>query len=261
MTTQKQRSFQRPLTWAFVCGVVAFVFGAFAQDWLLADATPMSFLVGFITAPTAFMIGIVLGVLSELSGLKASTDRMLLLFAIPIMAVATLLLVIFRYTEFSPEAYLVEAEITGCEKPQDVIEEKNGYWRDQIAENRRRGGRNPRPDWQQDVPRMLRETPGLVLSLHVVQESAVRIHRWRWGDVWLKADPWTTVDQTKKVFAHGDAGLGTSCDQIAQGKAGFWALNWEQSEGFPPEALPEFLSLYVIKPVPAEYERFLPATR
>lgn len=251
----------RPLIWGFLLGVVGLAFGAIGQDLLLSDTGAVGPLLGIVIAPKAFLIGAGLGLLSALFRLSARRNRVSLLVAVPASAFVTLGVVVVKYTEFPAELHLVEAQIIGCEKPEDVVDDAMRHWIGVIVDSRRQGSLSPRPNWQQDVPRMLRETPGLVLSLHVVQESAVRIHRWRWGDVWLKADPWTTVDQTKKVFAHGDAGLGTSCDQIAQGKAGFWALNWEQSAGFPPDALPEFLSLYVIKPVPAEYERFLPATR
>lgn len=259
MSTQKQRSFKRPLTWAFVFGAVGFVFAGIAPNWLLAEATTGHVLSGFLIAPFMLAVGLALGILSELLRFKELTDRRLLLTAASLAAAIILAFAAFTYTSGSPDV-LIEAYITGCEDPQHLIGERIRHWENVVAKSERHGAPY-RANWQQGVPAMLRETPGAVLSLRVVRQSAVHTHRWRWGDPWFTADSWTPVDQTKKVFAHGDTGLWASCDQLIGAKARFWMLDWEKSEGVPPTELPEFLMLYVVKPVPAEYERFLPATR
>ena len=217
------------------------------QSLLLAEMGTAAPLIGIIIAPIGFVVGALLGGLSVLIHLNTKQNLLFLATAVMIGSIGTLYLTVSEYRE---TIRLVDAEIVACEPVDKLLASQTKMWSEVTR---------VRPNWEQDIPSMVRAEPGAVLTLRIYQEAWVREQKWRWGGISKRVDNWKDVNETKQVFAHvADPISSSPCERFVISERKFSALVYEPSEPTPPEKLPAFLWLRVLQPVPPEYIRFIP---
>lgn len=247
----------RTFTWAIVLGFVGFIFGASGQNLLLAEPGNLGPLLGIlVTGPMGFVLGALLGGLSAF--FRLSARRNLILLVIVVIAVSIVSLY-WSLPAYRPKAWLVDAEIVNCEQVDQLLASQTKKWSEWVAREVREGHRNPRPNWEQEIPDMLRAQPGAVLTIRIYQEAWIRELKWRWGGISQRVDDWQSVNETKQVFAATTDPVPRSpCERFVIGERRFSALVWEHSNVEPPSKLADFLWLYVLQQVPPEYIRYIP---
>jgi hypothetical protein len=228
------------------------------QSLFLAQMDNAAPVLGIIIGPIGFALGAFLGALSTRYHLSTRQNLLFLAIAATVVSVGTLYLAVFGYKE---TIKLVDAEIVGCEQVDKLLASQTRMWSEAPAVNRaiRERYRDARPNWQQEIPDMLRARPGAVLTIRIYQEAWVREQKWRWGGISQKVDNWKTTNETQQVFAHvADPGPNSVCEPFTVGERRYSALVYEPSYGTPPATLPAFLWLYVLQQVPSEYVRYIP---
>jgi hypothetical protein len=243
----------RYLVWAFTLGAVGLVCGYSGQFWLLKTGDSLGPMLGIIlTGPAGFILGIVLGGLSSKYQLNAWRNVLFLAIAILVVGVGSLYLTV---SDYHPVIQLVDAEIIGCETPDKLLVDQTKYWSEAQ-------GTPNRPNWQQELPEMVRTQPGAVLTLRIHRETQVRQQHWRWGEVSTKVDRWKNTNETKKAFGASTSSDSHSlCGQFTVGARHYSSLAWEEFDLIPPEKLSSFLWLPVLQQVPAAYISYLPNDR
>lgn len=254
----RPKSAARTYIWAIVLGFVGFIFGYFGQPLLLADPSAVASVIGSISLGLiGLFVGVLLGELS--TRLHLSTRQNLLFLAIAVLAgtVGTLCLMVSKYR---PDVWLVDAEIVGCERVDRLLASQTKMWSEVVV--RPDNIRSARPNWEQEIPDMLRAQPGAVLTMRIYQEAWVREQRWSWGGISKRVDDWKSANEIKQVFAAVTGPMPRSpCERFTIGERRFSALVWEKSNLTPPEKLPKFMRLPVLQEVPPEYVRFLPKSK
>lgn len=242
----------RPFIWAIVLGFFGLICGFFGAGLLLADMGSAAPLLGIIVVGPIAFLGVLLGGLSALLRLSTRQNLVFLSIAVTTVTVGTLYLAV---SEYKRTIWLVDAEIVGCEQVAQLLASKTKMWSEVAA----RPIANARPNWEQEIPEMLRAQPGAVLTMRIYQAAWVREQRWSWGGISQRADDWRSVSETKQVFAAiADPVPRSPCERFVVGERGFSAVAWEKSNSTPPEKLSRFLWLGVIQRVPPEYVRYLP---
>jgi hypothetical protein len=242
----------RPFIWAVVLGFFGFICGFFGAGLLLADMGSAAPLLGIVVVGPIAFLGVLLGELSALLRLSTRQNLVFLAIVMTAVSVGTLYLAV---SEYDQTIRLVEAEIVNCEKVDQLLTSQAKMWSGVVA----RPHTNARPNWEQEIPDMLRAQPGVVLTMRIYQEAWVREQRWRWGGVSQRVDDWKSVNETKQVFAAiADPVPHSPCERFTIGERRFSAVAWEKSNNTPPEKLSRFLWLGVIQQVPPEYVRYIP---
>lgn len=248
----RQVSFARMIIWTITLGLVGFICGSMGQSLLLAEMDNAAPVIGLFTGPIGLFVGAFLGALSTRFQLSPRQNLLSLVISLIIGSVGTLYLTV---SEFTPTIQLVDAEIVGCESVDKRLVSQTKMWSEVAA----RPHTNARPNWEQEIPDMLRAQPGVVLTMRIYQEAWVREQRWRWGGVSQRVDDWLSANETKQVFAAiAEPVSHLPCESFTIGERRFSALVWEKSNPTPPATLPAFLWLYVLQQVPPEYIRYIP---
>jgi hypothetical protein len=251
----------RTYVWVILLGLVGFYFGYNGQFLLLkktAISNTAPLLGIFLTGPLGLFLGLLLGTLSTRLQLNAKQNLISLAIAVVLGSVGTLYLAV---GEFNETVRLVDAEILGCKKIDNLLESQTKMWSEAPAVIRAMKERRPdaRLNWEQEIPNMVRDQPGVILTIYIYHEAWVREQKWRWGGVSKKVDNWKSSSETQQVFAPiAEPAPPLPCERFVIGERKFSALVYERSYGTPPATLPAFLWLYVFKPVPPEYVRYIP---
>jgi hypothetical protein len=94
---------------------------------------------------------------------------------------------------------------------------------------------------------MVRETPGVVVELHVARTNVIVQHRKPWNAGAVSALGWNRMGDSRDYFGGG------TCDSYPRGKQVLLAPRGEGSGKWPPDDLPNFLGLQTLEAVPARY--------
>ena len=244
----------RPFIWAVALGFFGFICGFFGAGLLLADMGSAAPLLGIIVVGPIAFLGVLLGELSALLRLGARQNLVFLAIAVTAVSVGTLYLAV---SEYDQTIRLVEAEIVNCENVDQLLASKTKMWSEVVVRPTKIG--SARPNWEREIPDMLRAQPGAVLTMRIYQEAWVREQRWSWGGVSQRVDDWQSVNKTEQVFAAlADPVPRSPCERFTIGERRFSAVAWEKSNSTPPEKLSRFLWLGVIQQVPPEFVRYIP---
>src|SRR4030067_229894 len=207
----------RAFTWAIILGFVGFIFGASGQNLLLAEPGSLGPLLGIlVTGPMGFVLGALLGGLSAFIRLSARRNLILLVIAVIAVSIVSLYWSLPAYRE---KDLLVDAEVFNCEQIDQLLASKTKMWSEVVVRPTKIG--SARPNWEQEIPDMLRAQPGVVLTIRIYQEAWVRELRWRWGSTSQRVDDWQSVSETKQVFAAVAAPAPRSpCERLMFGESG-----------------------------------------
>lgn len=252
----RPKSQVRPFIWAIALGFVGLFCGAMAQPLLLADPSNVAPVIGIVvTGPIGLVLGAMLGGMSSLLNLNTKQNLLSLVIAAIAGTIGTLYLMV---SEYSPTIRLVDAEILGCRKIDNLLESQTKFWSELAANKNIRA----RPNWEQDIPNMVQTQSGVVLSIQIYQEAWVREQQWRWGGISKRVDSWKQINETKQAFAPvADPAPRSPCELFVIGERKFSSEVWETSNSEPPEELSRFLWLPLFKQVPPEYVRYIPKTK
>jgi hypothetical protein len=233
--------------WVLALGAVGFACGFFGPIALVPEANQGPLLGIFITGPGGVLLGLVAGIVARVSPL-APARRWQALFATCAVFGAGILFFCLPGPEL--RARIIDAEIRGCESPFATADAATTEWKERIAKVT---WSPPRKGWEQDVQRMLRADPGVVLDVWVVQSRDVFENRKPWNRGTLFAQEWKPFEKSQTYFARF---AGADCDAYAESGAKLYLPGSEGSNAWPPDLLPNYLGLQVLGDVPAEYRAF-----
>ncbi len=233
--------------WALALGAVGFTCGFFGPIALVPEANQGPLLGIFITGPGGAIAGLVAGVVARVLPLSAP-QRWKTLGALCVAFAVGILFFCLPGPEL--RARIVDAEIRGCESPVATAEAATKEWAERVAKVT---WSPPRKNWEQDVQRMLRDDPGVVLELDVVQTRDIYENRKPWNRGTLFAKAWQPSGETRRVFAR-DAGAECSAYLGAERKV--YLPGSVGTNAWPPDLLPNYLGVQVLGDVPEPYRQF-----
>jgi hypothetical protein len=242
-----------PVVGAAVMGIVGFVCGYRGPFWIQADPGYQAPLLGiFFTGPIGIAIGVPLGCFISSRRFGSVGKTLLLLGAASIWGIAILAAIA---SDYSKEGRLVEVNVLECGSLLPLVAEKMPYWRAETDRLLASGERNVRKDWEGELGGMLSAWPGVALKVQIVRQAWIKERRWKGGRILRTVGGWRRVDSIETVFAPEP---NSECNRFEKGAGGYFYLDWEVSAGIPPSGLPDFLRLWVLRPVPEEFVDDLP---
>jgi hypothetical protein len=235
----------RLLLSAILVGAAGFVCGYFGPLALNPESNQGPLLGLFITGPLSVLLGLGFGVVAALRPMSPARFATCLSTLAAAVGATTLYLAL---PEDRWQGFVIEAEVRDCRQPATAVVAAQDRWR---LLNRDTPWRTPRPGWESEIPRMLQEDQGAVVTLYVK-------HRW---DIYEQRKPWNRgnlharnlhVTRPEQYFVRGKD---CQSPELAIGRQIRSAPEWEPSSVSPPAILPTFLGLNVLKLVPASFER------
>ncbi|HUO44888.1 MAG TPA: hypothetical protein VMT94_08280 [Burkholderiales bacterium] len=236
-----------PLLWALVLGAVGFACGYFGPIIFSPDANQGPLLGIFVTGPGGLIAGFVLGLLVSFLPVNRHLRYAILGVACAALAIATL------YFSMPVPAYqgrIIDAEIGDCMRPADMVDKAIERWKVEVA---RVTWSPPRADWEQAAERLAQTDPGVVLQMHVFRERPVYENLKPWNKGTLEARPWQLENEMRLYYARG---AGAECANYLQpGRRLYFPVSEQEAVySWPPAALPNFLDMQVLAPVPGRYQ-------
>ncbi|MCX7138346.1 MAG: hypothetical protein NTW47_17385 [Proteobacteria bacterium] len=221
--------FKTALLWAVVLGAVGFGGGFFGPIALSPDANQGPLLGIFIAGPASFAAGLVLGAAACLLPLSGNARSGVLLVAGIVIATVTL------YFSMPSPVHIGER------------------WQAQIAKVT---WAVPRAGWKEDAERLAQTDRGVVLELRIYRQRAIYENRKPWNKGSVRPAEWRSDPEIKRFYARF---AGAACADYPLGKREtyFPVSEREVETNWPSLALPNFLALQVLGPVPEKY-RVLP---
>lgn len=237
----------RVALWALSSGAVG-LFCGYSGNLIQAQYPgSVAPLVGmFFTGPLAAAIGA--GIAFVLNRTRASVALNGLLLIGWLLLVAKLS---WKLTEpgFEPAAELVEAQIVGCTELPRVLPEQLLHWRAEAERvSKMPGPDRVRADWERHLPAMLSARRGVLLTIERARAAWLRERAWSNGRVDRDLEKVVDSRRQERVFLNFEDG---KCQAQLMKLAGPYLFCFEHSGEFPPTRLPEYLGVWVMRPVPA----------
>lgn len=227
-----------------MCGV-GVIAGYFGPIFLCRDCTDAPLNGLFISGPAGLLVGIGIAVLSVRLRLRTLSA---------IVATGAVLIALLGIALGLPEprvvGEVVRANVVGCSRPAELVPAAVARWRALLA------GNSSMDRFEIDqVPKMVSQSHGVVLSINVRARKEFFRHRepWRYGAV--TAGAWKPEAKTEQVFARYAGG---DCAQYSLNSNVIFAREWQSSNVTPPANLSAFLGLYSVYPVTSEWSPTAP---
>jgi len=235
-----------PLLWALVLGAIGFVCGYFGPIVFSPDANQGPLLGIFITGPGGLIVGFVLGLFVSFLPINRYLRYAVLGIACVALAGVTL------YLSMPAPAYqgrVIDAEIADCKRSAELIDEAIERWEVEIA----RSGAPPRAGWKEAAERLAKTDLGVVLQMHIFRERPVYENQKPWNKGTLETKPWQFENEMKNYYARA---AGVSCsDYPKTGRKLYFPVSAQEApNNWPPAALPNFLDMQILAPVPGRYQ-------
>jgi hypothetical protein len=240
-----------PGFWALTLGAVGGCAGFFGPILLNPEANQGPLLGIFITGPGGALAGLVLGFIFRMLPLTPAIRAQALTLCAVALGAGTL------WSSLpGPQhvASIVDGTISGCRLAGEVAHERVAHWDRQIAKY---DYAEPRPGWRDDVPRMVRESPGIVVTLDVERGNQLYELRRPWRRE-LSASGWQDINEPREYFGSD------SCASYPQGRrmslaprANAHDVIKATQRAWPPADLPNFLGVQMLEAVPPEYARLV----
>jgi hypothetical protein len=230
-----------PGFWALALGIVGGAAGFFGPILLNPEANQGPLLGIFITGPGGAIAGAVLGFIFKLLPFTDTTRTQTLMLLCVALGVGTLW---FSLAAPAEVARVIDASIGECRPARARIPGRIAHWDSRVAEVTYA---QPRANWRDDVDRMARETPGVVVTLEAAHDNTILRHSRPWNRGNLSAAGWKRVRGTREYFGGG------TCDSYPRGRKVMLSPTSRYSRAWPPDELPEFLGLQVLGAVPSNY--------
>ena len=238
-----------PLKWGGILGLVGFLCGYLGPIILNPNANQGPLVGIFVTGPISFVFGIVLGIICDTSNKARVNQDSILSIAGVIIACLSLYLIL---PEPSFVGRIIDGRIQGCSST--IVRTKNAIsrWEKIIDEGKMTG--KPRTTWKKDMERMLDEDKGVILELFVNREMTINKEQKPWNKGKIKATSWHEENNVQKYYAQLK---GEDCLEYSINSRQLFFVKFEEYSVSPPDNLPSFLGLLVLKEIPEEYLNFL----
>ena len=245
---------RRPgLRWPLLLGAAGFIPGFFGPMVFSPEANQGP-LVGIVmSGPAGALLGFVLLGVCTLIGVSPRLQwRMLVGTAIA----GALVVLIVVQPEPALRGYALDLEVESCATPIDTEPQVIDYWSKRIAHVT---WATPRPGWQQDMRRTLREAPGVILKTRVRRQISVWEQRKPWNRGTLLATAGRNgPEESSFYYSNG------TCSDFPTGHA-FRAFEKYELNGritppneWPPSERENVINVSAIVAVPAQFERLEP---
>lgn len=238
------------LVWILVLGGTGFAAGFFGPMVFAPEANQGPLVGIFISGPLATVLSLILFAVTRLAGV-APVRQWQTLWASS--AIAGLVTLYFCMPEPALTGYIVETQVQDCKSPAQVVEEAIESWKIRIS---RVTWAQPRPGWQEDARRSVKDDPGVVLDVTRLRTKYTYEGRKPWNRGSLSASGWDSKGQSVAYYTRIAGG---SCDAYPAGSRSisFIAYTGDRgSGGWPPWDVASFLDLATLGTVPSEYRRF-----
>jgi hypothetical protein len=235
--------------WLLTLAAAGFAAGFIGPMVFAPDANQGPLVGIFITGPAGLALGAVLWGVCALLKLPAKIQWRTL-YAVAIVGVLTTLV----YVQPDPKVrgYAFEGNVESCATPADAEAQVLDYWDQRIADIT---WAKPRAGWQADVHRLLGEAPGVLVSVRIQRNNAIKENRKPWNSGTEFAAGWTPQNEETPFYdANG------SCDQYPDGRAirGFQKSDYEDrlrsADIWPPDELLSVLSASALIPLPEQWK-------
>jgi hypothetical protein len=235
--------------WTLILALAGFAAG-FIGPMIFAPDSNQGPLVGIlISGPSGLVAGAVLWLLCALFKPAAKTQWQVLYGVAAVIVLTTL---IYVQPEPKVRGYVFDGEVESCSTVSESASEVLDYWDQRIAEVT---WASPRVGWRADMQRLLREAPGVVVSVRIQHKNAIKENRKPWNRGAQFAAGRST--QEDEVPFHDPDG---TCDQYPDGSA-IRAYQKSDSEErlrsadiWPPKELLYVLRASAIAAVPEEWK-------
>jgi hypothetical protein len=222
--------------WLLTLATAGFAAGFIGPMVFAPDANQGPLVGIFITGPAGFALGAVLWAFCALFKLPAKSQwRMLYAFAI----VGVLTTLVCVQPNPKVRGYVFDGNVQSCATPSDAEAEVLDYWDQRITEVT---WAKPRAGWRTDVRRLLGEAPGVLVSVRIQRNNAIKENRKPWNSGTEFAAGWASQNEETPFYDAND-----SCDQYPVGRAirGYQKSDYEERlravDIWPPDEL-----LYVL---------------
>lgn len=234
--------------WILILGVTGFAAGFIGPLVFVPEANQGPLVGIFISGPAGFMLGLVLWGASALIKLPARIQWRLLYTVASIGVLVTLVCV---QPQPALLGYVYDAEVQSCSSPPATEESVIDDWNERIEKY---DYAKPRAGWQDDMHRMLRDAPGVVVSVRLLRKNPILENRKPWNRGRQFASGWMTQAE-ETIFYDADG----SCDEYHVGDKfrGFQKHDYEERihapGNWPPSVLIDVLGASLKLPVPQRW--------
>lgn len=235
------------IKWVLVLGIAGFLAG-FVGPMLLAPDANLGPAIGiFVSGPAGAVLGVLLWAFCAFVKPAARTQWRLLYSVATLGVLATLF-------SIRPEpkwlGYVFEGQVQSCAPPAVLEADVLGYWHKRTAEV---NWAAPRPGWEDEMRRMLREAPGVVVSVRLHRRNAIRQNRLLWNREAFAAG-WQSQDNNVSFYLEsGD------CAAFPAGRdvRGYQRLEYDgrpvDVNAWPPSELLRVLRAAVLDDIPQRW--------
>jgi hypothetical protein len=239
-----------PAIGGIVLGAAGYISGYLGPLQLNPDASLGPFLGIFFTGPAAFALGVLLGLLA------AALPLTRVKFVAALVGMAVTIVIGTLYLSLPDDRYLgfvIVGEIQSCGSPLTLVDAAVTQWENWNAEDS--AWRTPRARWKEDTTRLVANDRGVVITMRIHERLEFFEQRkpWNRGRRYVQRMP---APVTERYFARNQ-----SCSDTTPGHRALYAPEWEASTVSPPDILPTFLGLYVLKPVPDTFRELISRKR
>lgn len=235
--------------WLLILAAAGFAAGFFGPMIFAPDANQGPLVGILISGPAGLVLGAVLWCLCALLKPSASVQWRIL-YTVATAGVLTTLVCVQPPPKV--RGYVFDGTVETCATPSVAEADVLDFWDQRIAEV---SWAEPRAGWQDDMHRLLRASPGVVLSVRVQRRNAIRENRKPWNRGSQFAAGWTTEEVATPFYdANG------SCDQYRDGSAirGYQQSDYEErirsADIWPPEELLRVLRASALAAVPERWK-------
>jgi hypothetical protein len=235
--------------WLLTLAAAGFAAGFIGPMVFAPDANQGPLVGIFITGPAGLALGAVLWGFCALLKLPGKVQWRML-YAVATVGILTTLVCVQPAPKV--RGYVFDGIIESCATPSNAEAEVLDDWDQKIAEVT---WAKPRVGWRADVRQLLGEAPGVVVSVRIQRNNAIKENRKPWNRGTRFAAGWASQDeQTPFYDASG------SCDQYPDAGAvrGFQKSDYEDrirsAEIWPPDELLGVLGVSALTPVPEQWK-------
>jgi len=234
--------------WLLILAAAGFAAGFLGPMIFVPDANQGPLVGIFITGPGGLVLGAVLWGFSRLFNLPARVQWRTL-YAVAIVGV--LMTLLFVQPQPKLLGYVFDGEVGSCATPSETEADVLDYWDKRITHVT---WATPRVGWRDGMRRLLGDTPGVVVSVRIERNNAIKENRKPWNSGSQFAAGWTSqIEETPFYDANG------SCDQypVGSGIRGFQKSDYEEriqsADIWPPEGLLSVLRASALSPIPEKW--------
>jgi hypothetical protein len=243
-----------PLWFSISLGLLGFVFGfAVGPMWLSPHSNIAPIIGIFYTGPAGFVVGLFAGAWVSYRRLGPSSCLYVFVVSATAVVFGSLYLCLPKPLWVG---FIIDAELNSCMPAEAAVPAAFERMERHVAAFE--GWRQPRPGWREDILRMLRTRPGVVLTVVVHRRREIEEETVPWKRGQVSARKWVRLGVREKYFARF---AGSRCSDYRLGEDGYFAPEWEASDVSPPDILPTFMGLFVLEAVPEKFQRFLDDAR